>query len=59
MKTIMHVMVLLKIIQMVLYYSPSVQKALYGYLPNWDFELLTEINVEGCENDDFKFYKYN
>ena len=42
----------------VLYYSPSAQKALYGYQPNWNFELLTEVSIKGCENDDFKFYKY-
>ena len=49
----------------VLYYSPKAQKALherypslYPEIPKWNFDLLQEVKVQGCKNDDFKFYKY-
>lgn len=48
-----------------MYYSPGAQKELhekypekYKEKPNWNFNLLEEINISGIENDDFLFYKY-
>ena len=49
----------------VLYYSPNAQKALheehpqkYPEKPTWDFSKIEEVEIEGTENDDFKFYRY-
>ena len=42
-----------------LYYSPKALKAITGTdTPNRDMSKLEEGKVKGCENDDFKVYKY-
>lgn len=49
----------------ILYYSPKAQAALhesnpanYKAKPNWNFQVLVEVAVAGCEKDDFCFYRY-
>lgn len=50
----------------VLYYSPLAQTALHQkdpvhythIVPSWNFSQLVEVKVPGCEQDDFKFFKY-
>lgn len=49
----------------VLYWSPKAQAALrivhpgiWREKPNWNFDLLEQVYPEGCEHDDFSFFRY-
>lgn len=49
----------------VLYYSPlaqtklhAINPAVYREKPKWDFSKLVKVDVLGCEDDDFFFYRY-
>ena len=40
-----------------LYFSPKSMKP-SGAIPNWNFELLEEMFIDGLDSDDFRFYRY-